>query len=216
MSHETRGMKALLDNIKYFAGKQIRNVSAIAGNICTASPISDLNPVFIALGAILKVESVQGGVREIQMADFFLAYRKTALLPSEVLLAVRIPLTTPFQFASGFKQAKRRDDDIAIVNAGFFLSLKPSGDEDFIVERAAFAFGGMGPFAISTKKTDAFLKGKIWSMSVVEQCYPLLLEDMPLSATSPGGQIEFRKSLGKVIIIDFSTKFLIEVCSPCE
>ena len=37
---EMHGFKALLDNVKYFAGKQIRNVSAISGNICTASPIS--------------------------------------------------------------------------------------------------------------------------------------------------------------------------------
>lgn len=75
--------------MKYFAGKQIRNVSALAGNICTASPISDLNPVFLALGAILTVESATNGKREIKMSDFFLGYRKTALQESEVLISIR-------------------------------------------------------------------------------------------------------------------------------
>ncbi|KAJ3340046.1 hypothetical protein HDU91_000901, partial [Kappamyces sp. JEL0680] len=213
--HEARGFKALLDNVKYFAGRQIRNVSAIAGNIVTASPISDLNPVFVALGAVLTVESVLGGVRQIPMDEFFLGYRKTALSPSEVLLSIRIPFLTPLQFASAFKQAKRRDDDIAIVNAGFFLSLKQE-NEDFVVEKASFAYGGMGPFAMATKQTNAFLQGKKWGADVVDQCHALLLKDMPLAATSPGGQIEFRKTLGKRRYINaaaqsFLVKFALRV-----
>lgn len=47
--HRCKSLQALLDNIKWFAGMQVRNVSALAGNIVTASPISDLNPVWIAL-----------------------------------------------------------------------------------------------------------------------------------------------------------------------
>lgn len=74
--HETSGLQALFDNLKYFAGKQIRNVSSIAGNICTASPISDLNPVFVAIGAILTVMSKTGGRRKIPMSEFFLGFSK--------------------------------------------------------------------------------------------------------------------------------------------
>lgn len=36
---------AMLKQLKYFAGRQIRNVDTPAGNLVTASPISDLNPV---------------------------------------------------------------------------------------------------------------------------------------------------------------------------
>ncbi len=35
---------AILSNLAYFASNQIRNVATLAGNIATASPISDLNP----------------------------------------------------------------------------------------------------------------------------------------------------------------------------
>jgi xanthine dehydrogenase/oxidase len=35
----------MLAQLKWFAGTPIRNVAGIGGNICNASPISDLNPV---------------------------------------------------------------------------------------------------------------------------------------------------------------------------
>lgn len=46
-------------NIKanFFTGKQIRNVAAIGGNIMTGSPISDLNPLFMAAGCELELKS---------------------------------------------------------------------------------------------------------------------------------------------------------------
>lgn len=47
--YQVRGFQALLDNVQWFAGHQIRNVAAIAGNVVTASPISDLNPIFVAM-----------------------------------------------------------------------------------------------------------------------------------------------------------------------
>ena len=64
--------------------QQIRSVAAVGGNIATASPISDLNPIFVACGAVLTVASAASGTREIPMTEFFLAYRKTALKPDEV------------------------------------------------------------------------------------------------------------------------------------
>jgi hypothetical protein len=48
-AHKVRTLSAILENIRWFAGTHIRNVAAIAGNIVTASPISDLNPVWVAL-----------------------------------------------------------------------------------------------------------------------------------------------------------------------
>ena len=46
--------------LRWFAGKQIRNVAAIGGNIMTGSPISDLNPIFLAAGCCLQIGSVNG------------------------------------------------------------------------------------------------------------------------------------------------------------
>lgn len=48
--HETRLFRAIVEMIHLFGGKQIRNVASVGGNIITASPISDLNPIFMAAG----------------------------------------------------------------------------------------------------------------------------------------------------------------------
>ena len=53
-----------------------------------------------------------------QATDFFLGYRRVALEPHEVLTAVSIPFTRRHEYVREFKQAHRRDDAIAIVNAG--------------------------------------------------------------------------------------------------
>lgn len=55
---------------------------------------------------------------QVRAADFFLGYRRVALAPHEVLLAVGVPFTRRHEYVREFKQAHRRDDDIAIVNAG--------------------------------------------------------------------------------------------------
>lgn len=47
-AYKTESLKAMLEQLAWFAGTQIRNAACLGGNICTASPISDLNPVLIA------------------------------------------------------------------------------------------------------------------------------------------------------------------------
>ena len=43
--------RAVVEQARWFAGPPIRNTASLGGNICTASPISDLNPVWMAAGA---------------------------------------------------------------------------------------------------------------------------------------------------------------------
>lgn len=46
--YKTRLFQAVVDMLHYFAGKQIRNVASIGGNIMTGSPISDMVPILTA------------------------------------------------------------------------------------------------------------------------------------------------------------------------
>ena len=57
---QSRPLRALLEAIKYFAGTQVRNMAAFGGNIATASPISDVNPILLALNCKINVASSTG------------------------------------------------------------------------------------------------------------------------------------------------------------
>ncbi len=73
--HETRTYQAMGEQMKYFAGNQIRNTASVGGNICTASPISDLNPIYMSTGSVFTVQGEGTGIRQIPAKHFFLGYR---------------------------------------------------------------------------------------------------------------------------------------------
>src|SRR5258706_630392 len=77
--------------IRRLGSRQIRNIGTIGGNIANASPIGDMPPALIALGATVVLRSL-AGARELALEDFFIDYRRTALQPDEIVEAVRIPL----------------------------------------------------------------------------------------------------------------------------
>lgn len=63
--------RSILDNLAYFASNQIRNVATLAGNIATASPISDLNPVWVATGAeLFYVDTTSSQEKSVNMRSF--------------------------------------------------------------------------------------------------------------------------------------------------
>uniref|UniRef100_A0A182F4M3 Xanthine dehydrogenase n=1 Tax=Anopheles albimanus TaxID=7167 RepID=A0A182F4M3_ANOAL len=189
----TRLFRAIVDMLHWFAGKQIRNVASVGGNIMTGSPISDLNPIFTAAAVALEVASIDGGVRTVHMGEgFFTGYRRNVIKPDEVLLSLFIPRTTVDQHFIAHKQAKRRDDDIAIVNGAFNVRFRPGTD---VVEEIHLAFGGMAPTTVLATRTASALKGRTWDSKLVECCNDLLIEELPLSASAPGGMILYRRSL---------------------
>ena len=65
---------ALEKQLRLFAGVQIRNVATVAGNIVTASPISDLIPLWVAADAQFQLRSSSGS-RTVPAKSFFLGYR---------------------------------------------------------------------------------------------------------------------------------------------
>ncbi|KAJ4447027.1 hypothetical protein ANN_09015 [Periplaneta americana] len=191
--YKTRIFTAIVSMLHWFAGKQIRNVGAVGGNIMTASPISDLNPIFNAAGCRLELHSKDNGKRYVKMDhNFFTGYRRTVVKPDEVLVAITIPYTTEDQYFYAYKQAKRRDDDIAIVNLAANVEFNPGTNT---IKDVSLAFGGMAPTTVLAMKTKAKLTGKPWSKETLEEAYSCLIEDLPLNPSAPGGMIQYRRSL---------------------
>ncbi|CAF2034731.1 BnaA09g00610D [Brassica napus] len=205
-AHETSACKAFIEQLKWFAGTQIRNVASVGGNICTASPISDLNPLWMASRAEFKIINCYGDVRSVRARDFFSGYRKVDMESNEILLSVLIPWTRPLEYVKEFKQAHRREDDIAIVNGGMRVFLEERGGELFVSE-AIVAFGGVAPVTLRARKTEEFLIGKSWSKGLLQDALKVIQSDVLIDEDAPGGMVEFRKSL----VLSFFFKFFLWV-----
>ncbi|KAL2507123.1 Xanthine dehydrogenase 1 [Forsythia ovata] len=208
---ETSSCGAILQQIKWFAGTQIRNVASVGGNICTASPISDLNPLWMAAGAKFCISDCRGNVRTCMAEHFFLGYRKVDMASNEILLSVLLPWNRPNEFVKDFKQAHRRDDDIAIVNAGMRVHLEER-DQKWMVADASIIFGGVAPLSLSASETKKFLIGKCWNKELLQGALKVLETDIPLKEDAPGGMVEFRKSL----TLSFFFKFFLWVCHQMD
>ncbi|PGG98646.1 xanthine dehydrogenase [Helicocarpus griseus UAMH5409] len=200
---------AIKKQIRYFAGRQIRNVASPAGNIATASPISDLNPVFVATNTVLIAKSLEG-VTEIPMSDFFKGYRSTALAVNAIVASLRIPVGQESgEYLRAYKQSKRKDDDIAIVNAAMRVSLSNSN----VVESANLVYGGMAPTTIPAKQAQASLIGKDWTdPATLEAVMDALENDFNLPSSVPGGMPTYRKTLA----LGFFYRFYHDVLSSIQ
>jgi CO/xanthine dehydrogenase FAD-binding subunit len=84
-------LPALVEAAATIGAAQIQNRGTLGGNIANASPAGDTLPVLLALDAAVVVGGARGE-RTIPIADFWVAYRRTALAPDELILRVRIPV----------------------------------------------------------------------------------------------------------------------------
>ena len=203
-------LEACRKQLRYFAGRQIRNAASLAGNLATASPISDMNPVLLAAGATVVAQSLLSGEILLPMDTFFVSYRKTSLPDDAVITSIRIPIPAKEkqEVVKAYKQAKRKDDDIAIVTAAFRVQLDNTG----AVKELAFAYGGMAPFTLLAKKTNISLQGLKWHDSrTLQKGLESLCEDFNLPYGVPGGMATYRKTLALSFFFRFWHEVVLEL-----
>lgn len=136
-----------------FGSAQVRASGTVGGNIANGSPIGDLAPALIALGA--RVELRKGGVaRELALEDFFIAYGKQDRAPSEYVSALIVPALAAAEDYRAFKVSKRFDEDISAVMGAFRVTL-----EGRKVKAARIAFGGMAATPKRASGAEAALVG---------------------------------------------------------
>ncbi len=158
--------------LRFFGARQIKNRGTIGGNICNASPIGDLPPILLALGAKAVLRS-PGGVRRVAFDDFFIGYRKTALHNKEILEAVEVPLPPADAKVMAYKVSKRQELDISAVAAGLYLRTDAAGT----VTEARFGYGGMAATPARAKTAEAAVIGEPWTEATAERAAEAIADD---------------------------------------
>lgn len=159
--------------LRFFGARQIKHRGTVGGNIGNASPIGDLPPVLLALDAVLELGSGRGA-RTLPITQFFLGYRKTALMPGEILTGVRVPkLPAAGVRSSAYKVSKRQELDISTTAAAYYVRTDAA---ERVVE-ARLAYGGMAATPARAARAEAALIGKEWSEATVEAACTALASD---------------------------------------
>ncbi|WNC72681.1 xanthine dehydrogenase small subunit [Thalassotalea psychrophila] len=164
------------DMIERIGSKQVRNNGTLGGNIGNASPIGDMPPALIALGATMTLH-VNGVERTILVEDYFVDYKKTVLKPSEFIKSVQIPKPIAGQTLKLYKISKRIDDDISAVLAAIFIE-----QQGQVITNIRMAFGGMAAIPKRAPAAEAVLQGNTFTKDSVVQAKAALATDFqPMS-----------------------------------
>ena len=139
--------------LRRFAGRQVRTVGTIGGNIANGSPIGDTPPALIALNSTLTLQR-GAATRTLALEDFFIAYGKQDRAPGEFVRAVRVPKLAPNERFRCYKISKRFDSDISAVMGAFRFTL-----HDRRIVSARVAFGGMAATPRRATRAEAALSG---------------------------------------------------------
>lgn len=169
----------LADLLHRFGSMQIRNQATVGGNLANASPVADLPPALIALGATVKLQ-LGRRIRRLPVEDFFTAYKQTALADGEFIRSVTVPRATVGAELHAYKISKRMDDDIAAVCAAFYVRVE-SGAVPVIAD-ARITFGGMAAVPKRAPNCEKALIGRPLDTATLADARRALQDDFePIS-----------------------------------
>ncbi|RVE75080.1 hypothetical protein OJAV_G00013210 [Oryzias javanicus] len=203
-AEKTELLGALIQQLGNLGSQQIRNVATLGGNIASAYPNSDLNPVLAAGSCRVTVISSEGR-REIPLdQDFFVGFGKTVLKPEDIVLSVFLPFSRKGEFVRALRQAPRKEVSFATVTTGMRAFFSEGSST---VQEVSIYFGGVAATTVSAAETCKALAGRPWSEETLSRAYDVLLEEVVLPPSAPGGKVEFRRSLTLSLLF----KFYLEV-----
>ncbi len=147
----------LAEIVRRFGSPQVRASATVGGNIANGSPIGDLAPCLIALGAELELMGTAGGklqIRRMPLENYFLSYKRQDRQPGEIVRRVLVPLPDATTVFRAYKISKRLDEDISTVLGAFALHMQNTR-----IVAARVAFGGMAGVPARAQATEQALAG---------------------------------------------------------
>jgi xanthine dehydrogenase small subunit len=142
--------------IRRIGAKQVRSAGTVGGNIANGSPIGDMPPMLIALGATLVLRNGDTE-RSLALEDYFLGYGKQDRMIGELVWRIDVPKLKANEVFRSYKLSKRFDQDISAVMSAFKFTL-----DGRKIASARIAFGGMA----ATPKRAAIAEAALLNVSL--------------------------------------------------
>ncbi len=138
------------------ASEGVRSTATLGGNLCNASPSSDMAPCLIALSAIARLAG-QRKEKQVPLESFFTGAGATVLGKGELLVGVLVPPLSARTGAAYFKHGIRGSIDLSIVSVAALVTLEKDAD---VVHDARVVLGAVGATPLRCQKAEALLNGR--------------------------------------------------------
>jgi len=178
----------LKDACQTVASTGIRNRATLVGNICTAVPSLDSAPPLLCHEAIIHCASIAGN-RDIPIAKWFLAPRKTALQSNEIVTGVTVPSALGFA-GIYLKLGRYGGEDLAQAGWGIMLNY---------AHHYRIAHCALAPIPARAHSIEALLNGKELTEDLVRQAMELVPHEIS-PITDIRSSAEYRLQISKVML----------------
>jgi CO/xanthine dehydrogenase FAD-binding subunit len=169
-------LAALAEAAATIGAAQIQNRGTLGGNAANASPAGDTLPILLAADAELDLGGPRGE-RTVPAAEFWPAYRRTALAPNELILRLRFPLVEGRQMRFR-KVGTRRAQAISKV----VMALAWHTDGDGTWHGVRLALGSMAATPVRAVRTEQALENRLPTAATADGAVAVLAEELaPIS-----------------------------------
>jgi carbon-monoxide dehydrogenase medium subunit len=153
--------KVLHEAVNQIASIQVKTMGTAVGNLCVATPASDVALSLFVLDAKLRVA---GAVSErvVSIKDFYTGLHQTILQRGEIVTEVLLPMPAA-EMSGAYRKLVRAATDVAKVNVAVMLMIR-----DNKCEEARIALGSVAPTPFRAKKAEETLKGEKPGKMVIE------------------------------------------------
>lgn len=140
---------------------QSKYMGTAVGNICLATPASDVSTALMAQNAELIIAGLDGQRRE-KICDFYTGYHKTTLARDEFVVGVSVPKPMENEGA-GFYNRVRTHADIAKITVAATISVK-----DGTCDEVRIALGAVAPTVVRAYEAEKILRGQKISQELIK------------------------------------------------
>ena len=188
----------LYEAVRQISSIQTKTMGTAVGNLCVATPASDVAPVLFVLGAKVKIAGA-APEKVIPIDGLFVAVGKTILEPHEIVTEISVP-TPPPRTGSAFMKLAKTMDDIAKVNAAATVTVV-----DGRCEAARIALGSVAPTPVRAYKAEDSLRGQKLDEETIAQAAEAAAKSVT-PITDVRSTAEYRKEMVRVLVKDVLEK----------
>lgn len=182
----------LFEGIRSIASVQVKATGTLVGNLCVATPASDIAPPLMVMEAEALIAH-PGGHRLVSVAELFRGAKQTSLSPGDLVIEVRVK-RPPAGTGCAFAKLTRTAADCAKINAAACVVM-----ENETCKEARIVLGSVAATPVRAARAEASLLGGPLASETIAKAGAAAAEDIE-PITDIRSTAEYRREATKLLV----------------